>query len=356
MARCPLPWLHTSLTTLVLLAQLFYLALAAPDVTQAAPCLGFVPTGLPDVPRAGERSNPGVASAPPVVTVPLPVIPTGIGRGSDAGETVTTSVTLPTDLPNAGHGGGVSYCEEYPNDPTCSRGSQASTVGGGQGDVIITHLPLAGSSPGHHGPGLLMVALSAQRYQADPCTSASTPLPCPDVAAPPLPDPRDVALGISLPFPHPTIKITPDVGLVALKEWYRLEGYNGEPVTASTHIHEDGASGPPGCPGGPGADMDVTVQAMPTEYVWTFGDDTPEVTTTSLGRSYPEEDGSIHHAYRWPSGKFPDGYSITVTAHWQVQYRANGGAWQALPAVDRTSTGIHKVQQAVPVLVHNQNP
>lgn len=187
--------------------------------------------------------------------------------------------------------------------------------------------------------------------------AVATPPPCPPPpAAPALPDPKLVAQGVALPWPAVQIRAKPDtIGLTGLPTWFWIAGYTGDPVTASTHLHRDGLPNvQAGCPGGPAADENVAVRAIPVAYDWRFGDGLPtsSLTTTSLGVPYPQEEGAIRHQYERTSAGSgdPDGFTVTVTAHFRVQFRAGAG-WQTLDGVDRQATIAYQVAQAYPVIV-----
>ena len=153
------------------------------------------------------------------------------------------------------------------------------------------------------------------------------------------------------------MRATPtSVGLTGLPSWFWIEGYAGQPLTASTHIHLDGLPNrQAGCPSGPPADMDVAVQATPIDYSWRFGDalSTSSTDAASLGVPYPQKDGAITHQFEVTSSAsgHPDGYTITTVAHFSVRYAADGGGWQPLTETDRQASLTYKVQQVYPAIV-----
>lgn len=334
------------LATAAILSPLL-IATAHPGPALAVACGGPAPStggGQSGTVIPGGSPNTGFDPSPPTQTN-SPVPPSNVSNPA------YDPSKQPTKMPSTGGGAGDGT---HTGDASGSDSSSGGfdTSGG---------FAFVGSAPGLRGHGtLLMLALGSHLNQAvDPCvpiTSAPAPIPCPPApAAPRLPNAADIAGGIAIAWPSPQVHVTPDLGLVALPEWYWLTGYDGGPIQASTHIHLDGLPNPQaGCPSGPAADEDVAVQAVATSYNWSFGDSTTGVSTTSLGVPYPDNNGAIHHAYQDDSGKFPDGYQIRVTAHWTVRYQANGGGWQTFETVDRTWRAAHKVQQAAPVLVSNR--
>lgn len=339
-----LRWFRICIAALVLLTPLLYPALARTGVADAAPCPGSDTGGQPNTGQSSEAGpNPGMAAG-------------GSGGGG----------IVPTGPPTAGSGGGVSYCAQNPTDPQCSKngGVAAVTTSGEHDGGTSGLLYYASSAPGQRGHGsLLMLDIPAVLNQSSsPCvptpaiTSAAVPCP-PAPAAPALPDPKTVAQGVALPWPDFQIRAKPDnLGLTGLPSWFWIKGYAGGPLTASRHIHLDGLPNvQAGCPGGPGADEDVQVRAIPFAYEWHFGDHLPtsSVATTSLGVAYPQKAGAITHQYQTTSAGSgdPDGFTITVVAHFRVQFQTGAG-WQTLTEVSRQSTIAYKVAQAYPVIVH----
>lgn len=251
----------------------------------------------------------------------------------------------------------------------CGNGAQPAAPGnpgGNQGPGSVPTGPSGGpvsTTPGSSSPGTANgptgnpSALSKAGGQGNP-PAAPTPPPCPPAPAPPpLPDPATVARGIALPWPTLAIRAQPaPVGLDGLPTWFWLEGFTGQPITASSRIQVGGLpNAQPGCPGGAGAEEDVAVQAMPVAYTWHFGDDraTSSLTSTAPGVPYPQQDGAITHQYEDTSrgSGFPDGFMVQMNAQFRLQFRTGNGAWQALQTTDRQATLRYRVQQAYPVIV-----
>ncbi len=187
-----------------------------------------------------------------------------------------------------------------------------------------------------------------------------TPVPCPPLPGPPpLPDARQIALGVAVPYPDVQIGVNPaPLGLTGLPSWFWIQGYAGRPLNAATTINiaPQVPAGYPGeCPPPPGATLDVTVQLTPFAYTWTFGDQltTSAVTTTSLGKAYPQA-SDIQHRYESTSLGHPEGFPVTVTMRLHARYQANGAAWQGLPDASRTYTRTYQVQQAQTVVVNQR--
>jgi hypothetical protein len=317
-----------------------------------------------------------------LLVIPLTVLvvaaflstPSALASSCTAPSTPTSSgpAIPPNGLPSTGGG----YCGIVGD---CAPQTSATTS--------RTTFAYVGSAPGHGLGSLMFMNLSAPSNQAaGVCGSggqlavpsgspgntsalstggstsgppgAPTPPPCPPPPAPPpLPAPAVVAQGIALPWPSLTISAKPfPIGLTGLPTWFWLEGFNGQPVTASQRVQVAGLPNPqPGCPGGAGAAEDVAVQAMPVAYTWQFGDHraTSGLTTTAPGVPYPQQDGAITHQYEDTSrgSGHPNGFLVQVDARFRIQFRSGNGAWQVLPATDRQATLRYPVQEAYPVIV-----
>jgi hypothetical protein len=308
-----------ALAILVVLAQVGFL-LAVPALAVAAPCAAAAaPTG---------------GGAPPPDVLPV--------------------------LPQSGGGGAVEFCMRDP--AACKTGgpapgfSPAPEAASVKPPSFGTVLAYVGSAPGRGHGTLLMLALAPRQAACDPSvptgpgTPPATPVPCPPPPPAPIIDGRAVAVGLAIPWPDLQVGVNPaQRGLAGLPTRFWVAGYDGAPLTASTRVRKDGIPGPPGCPGGPAAVLDVTVQASVTGYTWDFGDGLPtsELATDDRGRAYPQV-SAIQHAYSQVSAS---GFPVTLTAHFALSYRAGGG-WQPLSGADRTATITYRVQQAVPVVVN----
>lgn len=298
--------------------------------------VGFLLAATPELAVATACS----ADAPPLAANPLPP---GVEPA----------------LPQTGGGGSVEFCRSNPT--ACKSGGPAPGFSSDSGTsasaaVPATLLTYAGSAPGRGHGTLLMLALAPRQAACspsvarDPGTPPATPVPCPPPPPAPTIDGRAVAAGLAIPWPDLQVGVNPaQRGLAGLPTRFWVAGYDGAPLTVSTSVRKDGIPGPPGCPGGPASVLDVTVQATATGYTWNFGDGQPasELATDDRGRAYPQV-STIQHAYSQASAS---GFSVTLTAHFALSYRAGGG-WQPLSGADRTATITYRVQQAVPVVVN----
>ncbi|HEY8744556.1 MAG TPA: hypothetical protein VIU62_15790, partial [Chloroflexota bacterium] len=272
-----------------------------------------------------------------------------------------------------GAGGGVDFCAQNPDQCPAAPAANAAAS---------PRVAYVGSSPGRGAAGLLLLAVQLRQPIVDACGQPPAgdpmntgspgvspanspavlpaPIPCPPLpAAPPLPNAQQVALSIPAPYPNIQIGANPGpLGMTGMPSWFWIQGYDGGPFGAGTRINvapQIPAGYPASCPQPPGASLAVAVQFTPTSYDWTFGDQlaTSTVTTTSLGTAYPQR-SDIQHLYEYTSLGRPNGFPVSVTAHFHAQYQANGGPWQALPDVAKTYTRDYPVQQAQSVLVNGR--
>ncbi len=147
-------------------------------------------------------------------------------------------------------------------------------------------------------------------------------------------DPVSIALELRdhVPVPDITVGVNPGVGLVAVPSWFWVEGYDGAPIQTSETL------------GGTTVEVEIT----PNGYRWTFGDGAT-IETDSLGQRYPSV-SDIQHAYEQSSVSTNGAFAVTVTINFSVQYRVNGGAWQALDPITRSFTSPYPVQQLQSIL------
>ena len=324
----------------LLIGQLLLLAATGVQGAAAATCSASIAQG----PLA-----PGGSSVLPAPAVPSP----------------------PSALPDTGAGGGVDFCAQNPDQCPAASADNAPTS---------PRVAFVGSSPGHGAAGLLLLAVASRQPLVDACSQSPAgnpmntgvpgvlpanspamlpaPIPCPPLpGAPPLPNVQQLALSIPVPYPNIQIGVNPGpLGLTGMPSWFWIQGYDGGPFGAGTRVDvapQIPAGYPASCPQPPGASLAVAVQFTPTSYDWTFGDQlaTSTVTTTTLGTAYPRR-SDIQHLYEYTSLDHPNGFPVTVMAHFRAQYQANGGPWQALPDVARTYTRDYPVQQAQSVLVN----
>jgi hypothetical protein len=165
-------------------------------------------------------------------------------------------------------------------------------------------------------------------------------------------DPREVALDIlaRIPLPELRVRANPGLGLVAVPSWYWVEGYDGAGFGEARTVTIPPAN--PLDPNDRGTSFTVEVRAQGSRYDWSFGDGRG-MTTRSLGRPYPAE-SDIQHTYQHSSLPFAAGFPVRVTAEYRAEFRVDGGAPQALPAVRRTYGSDFRVQEIQPVLVQRR--
>ena len=161
----------------------------------------------------------------------------------------------------------------------------------------------------------------------------------------------------TIQMPSVTIETSPSSGGIdGLNTWFWTSGYTGGPIVDTRTAL--GAT--------------IEVDATPTNFVWSFGDGTPVITTSSLGVPWQPADapsvpgrpdcdlsgnpmpgvqvapGAITHCYRTTAAS---PLTVSVTFNFAVSWRANGGPFQALPPIQRTATRSYPVQQIVSSVV-----
>lgn len=163
-------------------------------------------------------------------------------------------------------------------------------------------------------------------------------------------DPRQVALEVlaHIPLPNIHIHVNPQVGLVAMPDWFWIDGYNGAPIQQSRTV-----TLPPPAPGVPPPSFTVTVRIWPDEYDWLFGDG-GSLTTQSLGKAYPAE-SDLQHTYEYSSLPFANGFPVTVTVRFRAEFSVNGGGPQPLPIIEHTYDANHPVQE-IQAVINGQKP
>jgi hypothetical protein len=175
-------------------------------------------------------------------------------------------------------------------------------------------------------------------------------------------DPRGVALEIlaRIPLPDARVRMSPNLGLVALPSWYWVDGYRGETFGESRTITIPAEVGadvpvddvPADDPRRQATSFTVEVRVRGARYDWSFGDGHGLV-TRSLGQPYPAE-SDVQHTYEHSSLPFPGGFPVRVTVEFAAEFSVDGGAPQALPAVRRTYEAGFRVQEVQPVLVQRR--
>jgi hypothetical protein len=164
-------------------------------------------------------------------------------------------------------------------------------------------------------------------------------------------DPHSVALDMlaHIPLPDIHLRANPDLGLVAIPEWFWIEGYNGQPFGQSRTV-----TLPPPAPGLPPTSFTVTVRLWPKQYDWSFGDG-QDLITQSIGKAYPQE-SDIQHVYQHSSFAFAQGYPLWLTVEYGAEFSVNGGAPQPLPAIRHTYRAVHQVQEIQSILDKPKQP
>lgn len=108
----------------------------------------------------------------------------------------------------------------------------------------------------------------------------------------------------------------------------------------SQHYQPDGG-GSPGGTDTPSVDIWRWTQGQPA--------DVPE--PCGAGKSVHRSIHTVAWSYEFSSYGHPDGFSIEVRITFASEFRANGGPWAGLDDVTRTYTGIHVVEQVLPLRV-----
>jgi hypothetical protein len=111
--------------------------------------------------------------------------------------------------------------------------------------------------------------------------------------------------------------------VTGIPSYFWVEGYDGEPIEGTVH------NGP----------VSVDVAVTLGSVTWDFGDGTPALTTTDLGRAWPER-SEIRHAYRERGT-----YTVTITLRLPATFTVNGGNVTDLPDIVRTATLTYVVDE-----------
>lgn len=130
--------------------------------------------------------------------------------------------------------------------------------------------------------------------------------------------------------PSPQLVVAPShLGLTGLDSFFWLDSPL-RPVTATA-----------GVPG-----LTVVARAVPTQYIWNFGDGS-DYTSADSGRPWTRDrEGSISHLYETAGT-----YRLGVTVIWEAAYSINGGTWQSIGSFSTSGSRPYRVQQMVPALV-----
>ena len=159
-----------------------------------------------------------------------------------------------------------------------------------------------------------------------------------------------------VPLPTATVRMNPDLGLVAVPTWFWVEGYDGRAFGVSRRVNIPAEIGddvpaddvPRDDPRRRPTSMTIVVTVRPSRYEWSFGDG-KRLVTRSLGKPYPQA-SDVKHAYEHSSLRSPSGFTVGLTIEFTAEYRINGGATQALPPIRRSYESSYRVQEIQPVL------
>jgi len=171
---------------------------------------------------------------------------------------------------------------------------------------IIAYPPFGSWVP----PGRFLLCLTAADFQA------AGVAPPPGLLA--------IAVWRQMPFPNPRIEAKPALkGLVNLPSYFWLRG----PAAQTRSV-----------PVGPYV---VSVTAAIVDYTWSWGDQTPDLSTNDPGTPWPGR-SSVNHAYL-RRGQFP----VTVTTRWHGTFTVNNGPPQDVigPDIFRASAVAYGVQE-----------
>lgn len=153
-------------------------------------------------------------------------------------------------------------------------------------------------------------------------------------AAPPPPSPEEIAsIAIDRALalaPEPKLEIAPArVGLTGLESYFWI-AEPPRPISATASV--------------PG--LTVTARAVPTQFVWDFGEGTGEVTSTA-GRPWTRRrPGNISHLYE-AKGR----YGVAVEVIWSASYQVNGGGWVGIGNFSTADARPYPVREMVALLV-----
>ena len=176
-----------------------------------------------------------------------------------------------------------------------------------------------------------------RKFGGDYCSPAPPPKERPGKrgrAAPPPPSPEEIAAtaidrAVAL-APDPQLEVAPgELGMTGLDSFFWVAD-PPEPITTTA-----------GVPG-----LTVTAQAVPSQFVWNFGDG-DELVTTSPGAPWNRStSGRVKHMYETKGI-----YDISVEVIWEASYSVNGGAWTSIGSFSPSDSRRYAVQEMVAVLV-----
>jgi hypothetical protein len=93
--------------------------------------------------------------------------------------------------------------------------------------------------------------------------------------------------------------------------------------------------------------LTVTVRATLVGCLWNFGDGSGFDSGSDLGRAYPAE-SSVQHLYDTDSSALPNGYTVSASIYYRVDYSVNGGPWTELGLKSRPFQRQYIVEQLQP--------
>ena len=130
--------------------------------------------------------------------------------------------------------------------------------------------------------------------------------------------------------PDPQLEVAPGrIGLTGLDSYFWLAD---PPTTVSA------TAGVPGLP--------VTAQAVPVQFIWSFGDGQELVTTNAGTRWTPYSKGAISHLYETKGI-----YDLSVSVIWAASYSVNGGSWTPIGNFSTSDARRYPVREMVALLV-----
>ena len=296
---------------------------------------------------------------------------------SDKGPEGTARVQLTTDQPLAGPGDEVGHRASTPKGPVATQpcgyyslsaeelaspGVWAGALQANTGTLVPGRFATAAISESQAAVpdnkkdlGVVPVAYECNGHRSIVYASALAPAsraPTPKVVTAAQ---RQAAeeLVATISVPSFSIGINPDAqGITQLPSWFWLSGYDGSTLYR------------PAAPSSLGTGW---LRATPISYLWSFGDGTPAVTTTSIGQAFPKA-SDITHTYRTRSDQSPFGgsaglYHVSVTASFDVAFEVSSagqslvpnGTWIefssfGLPPLTASASRNYKVHEIVSVL------
>lgn len=240
------------------------------------------------------------------------------------------------------------------NPPSNTGGQPPSGGGNGLPPSGGTASPPAGSGGPGFGQGPPQGGCAVAVVMGQPCAPPAPPAAGNPAPAAPQPIAVDLVteatrLCAAITLPRAWVRMNPTLGLVNLPSWFWLDGYAGQPLTASE------TTAPPY------QVVTIEVRAFPARLTWNYGDGSKPVSYGDgarqldliwFGQAYPAE-SPVAHTYTFSSLNFPDGFPITLRVEWATEYRVNGGPYQRLNVVlTRDYLGKQRVQELQPLITN----